>query len=111
MAGDPSTFSFMYLVDFSNPAFTVVDADGDSGNGFTAAEQDVTAKDEIQDGPTDAHARVGEIPNDLFNLHDAGSLDGTYVFVSLADDGNGHTGFIAQNQDTGAYYFLTNDQI
>jgi hypothetical protein len=111
MAGDPSKFTYMYLVDYNGTDFSFNDPDSNSGNGLTPVEQDVTVKDEIEDPGGDEHAAIGDVANDHFHLKDAGTFDGTYIFVSVATSGDGDGGFIAQNEDTGLYYFFTNDQV
>lgn len=99
---DPSIYSNMYLLNLNGNTFTVP--------GDTPAQQDVQVKDDIQDGDSDRHTVIGDIPNDQFDIYNAGDLTGSYKFVSVATIG-GDTGFIAQNESSGAYYFLTNDTL
>jgi hypothetical protein len=111
MAQDPSIFSYAYAVELdSNGNFVIVDSDGDAGNGLTPAEADVRIKDDVGDGDTDVHAEVGDIANDQFHISDAAGLDGLYTFTTLANT-SGAGGFIAHNEETGQYYFLTNDAV
>jgi hypothetical protein len=111
MAVDPSQFSNMYLLDFDGTNFTLIDPDNDGGNGLTPAEQNVSVKDDLRDGETDRHDKIGDIANDQFDVTNAGGLNGTYAFVSLGLTGDSDAGFIAQNTTTGDYYYFTNDQI
>ena len=105
---DPSVFANMYLLQVDEGGnFVIVDGNGNSGDGLTPATQDVTIKDDIQDGATDVHATVGDIANDRFHVTRADSLNGAYTFVSLGQT-VGDNGFIARNETTGAYYFFTN---
>src|SRR6266536_477421 len=106
---DPSKFTYMYLVDFNSGNFSFNDSDSNPGNGLTPVGQNVTVKDELNDGGDDRHDTIGDVANDHFHLQDAGSFDGTYVFVSVATSGDGHGGLIALNEDTGLYYFFTNE--
>ncbi|MBN8993902.1 MAG: Hint domain-containing protein [Rhizobiales bacterium] len=103
MAQDPSIFSYAYAVEVdSNGNFVIADTD--------PAEQDLRIKDDVDDGPTDRHAVVGDTANDQFHVSGAGALNGLYTFTSLATTG-GASGFIAYNEATGTYYFLTNDAV
>jgi len=111
---DPSQFSYMYLVDFNAGNFSFSNADNNSGNGLTPATQNVTIKDATDDSSgsdNDRHDAIGDVANDHFELLHSGTFNGAYVFVSVATSGDGHSGFIAQNETTHLYYFFTNDQI
>lgn len=111
MAQDPSNFSYAYAVEVdSNGNFVIVDSNGNSGDGLTPADEDLRIKDDVDDGPTDRHAEVGDTANDQFHISGAGALDGLYSFTSLATTG-GANGFIAYNEATGQYYFLTNSTV
>jgi hypothetical protein len=111
---DPSQFSYLYLVDFNAGDFSFSDADNNSGNGLTPATQNVTVKDATDDSSGsdhDRHDAIGDVPNDQFDLIHSGTFNGTYMFVTLATSGDGHAGFIAQNEASGLYYFFSNNQI
>jgi hypothetical protein len=111
MAQDPSNFSYAYAVEVdSNGNFVIVDSNGNSGDGLTPADENLRIKDDVDDGPTDRHAEVGDTPNDQFHISGAGALDGLYTFTSLATTG-GASGFVAYNSATGQYYFLTNSAV
>src|SRR5438128_2199290 len=112
---DPSVFSFMYALQLDESGnYVLVDGDSNSENGaLTAATQDVTVKDDIQDGPTDRHTTIGETSGDQFHVTNGDGLNGQYAFVSLGftSVGPGQNGMIALNEATGTYYFFTNNAL
>jgi hypothetical protein len=101
MAGNPSVFAHVYELQFVGGEYVLVDS--------TPSGDDVTVKDDINDGDDDVHSEIGDVANDSFDVLQSGDLNGSYTFVSVAQLGGGG-GFIAENA-AGDFVYFTNDTL
>jgi hypothetical protein len=101
MPSNPSVFNNVYTVAFVDGEYVVTTS--------SPTGTDVTAKDDINDGNGDVHSQIGDVANDQFDVLSSGALDGSYTFVTVAQNG-GASGFIAEDS-SGNFYFFTNDTV
>ena len=86
MPSNPSVFNNVYTVAFVDGEYVVTTS--------SPTGTDVTAKDDINDGNGDVHSQIGDVANDQFDVLSSGALDGSYTFVTVAQNG-GASGFMS----------------
>lgn len=101
MAGNPSVFNNVYALQLVGGQYVLASS--------TASGNQVSVKDDINDGGGDVHSEIGDVANDSFDVLSSGALNGAYTFVSVAQNG-GASGFIA-GDSSGNFFFFTNDAV
>ena len=101
MAGNPSVFNNVYALQLVTGQYVLTSS--------TASGNQVSVKDDVNDGGGDLHSEIGDVANDRFNVLSSAGLNGEYTFVTVAQNG-GASGFIAEDS-SGKFFFFTNDTL
>ena len=101
MPDNPSIFNNVYALQLVAGQYVLASS--------TASGNNVSVKDDVNDGSGDVHSQIGDVANDHFDVLSSGSLNGGYTFVTVAQLG-GASGFIAENS-SGDFVFFTNDTV